>query len=296
MVRGGWAESLGFINMPAFYNVSLNIGTLFLFSTSGSQSSIEKHNQALQALGLNIVYFTFSRAITAESYANLLKSPIARGGAVTGQGLKTGIIPFMGEVDELAMTAGAINTVINKNGKLYGYNTDVFGLETALRKHLVVSGITVKRAVIYGNGGVSGVAAQVLKSLGIEVAMVGRNQGEVAKKMHDLGLSVLPGPYDLVVNATPVSSAPLEGAAGLLDILQGCKMVFDHNMPEKDNKINYLKNYCDERKIYFISGIDMYIPQMIKQWTLFLDGIEDNNGNKIKITEEDILKNWGLKA
>lgn len=250
----------------------------------------------MRSMGINLVYFTFGRAITAESYANLLKSPIARGGAVTGQGLKTGIIPFMDEVDELARSAGAINTVINKDGKLYGYNTDVFGFETALRKHLAVSGITVKKAVIYGNGGVSGVAAHVLKSLGIEATMAGRNQEKVAEKMNDLGLSGIPGPYDLVVNATPVSSVPLEEAVGLLGILQDCKMVFDHNMPEKDNKINYLQNYCEEKKIYFIPGKDMYIPQMIKQWTLFLDGIEDDKGNKIKITEEDITKSWGLKA
>ena len=292
--RGGGGE-LGFINMPDRYDVPLNIGTLFLFSTSGSQSSMEKHNQALRALGVNAVYFTFNRPISAQAYADLLRSPIARGGAVTGQGLKSGIIPAVDEIDELAGSVNAINTVINKDGRLYGYNTDVYGLEAALRKHLGVSGITVKKAVIYGNGGVSGVAAHVLKSLGIEVTMAGRNPERVDKKMSDLGLSGFPGPYDLVVNATPVSAAPLAEAVGLFNILQDCKMVFDHNMPEKDNKINYLQNYCEENKLYFIPGKAMYIPQMIKQWTLFLDGIEDDEGNRIKITEEDIMKNWGIK-
>lgn len=277
------------LNAANSYNVPLNTQTLFLLSTSGSQSSIEKHNKALQSLGANIVYFTFSREITPQAYADLLRSPIVRGGAITGQGLKSGIMPLMDSIDELAKSAGAVNTVVNIDGKLHGYNTDAFGFESALRKHFAVSGIKIKKAVIYGNGGVSGVAAYVLKKLGIKVTMTGRNQERVDKKMRGLRLANFSGPYDLVVNAAPVSSAPLEEAACLLDVLKGCKMVFDHNMPEKDAKKNYLQEYCDSNGIYFIPGKDMYVPQMIKQWKLFLDGI-DNNGNQFKITEDEIAR------
>jgi shikimate dehydrogenase len=281
------------LNTTDSYNIPLNTQTLFLLSTSGSQSSIEKHNKALQSLGANIVYFTFGREITSQAYSDLLKSPIVRGGAVTGQGLKSGVIPFIDKIDELAKSTGAVNTVININGKLHGYNTDAFGFESALRKHFDISGIKIKKAIIYGNGGVSGVAAHVLKNLGIEVTMSGRNQERVDKKMRDLRLTNFDGPYDLVVNATPSSSSRLEEATGFLDALKDCKMVFDHNMPEKDAKKNYLQEYCDSNDIYFIPGKDMYIPQMIKQWKLFLDGV-DNNGNPLTITEDDIAKFWEL--
>lgn len=276
------------------YNAPLNTKTLFILSTSGRQSSIEKHNKALRLLGANIVYFTFSREITPQAYAGLLRSPIVRGGAVTGQGLKTGIMPFLDKIDKLAKNIGAVNTVINNNGKLYGYNTDAFGFKKALHKHLNISKIMIKKAIIYGNGGVAGVAAHVLKNMGIKVTMTGRNQKRVKKKMRQLRLANFNGPYYLVVNATPISSAPLKKAIRLLDILRGCKMVFDHNMPEKEVKKNYLKDYCEKNKIYFAPGNDMYVPQMIKQWKLFLDGV-NNNGNKLKITEDDIVKFWKLK-
>lgn len=282
-------------NTSAKYGVRLNTDTLFLLSTSGSQSSIEKHNQALQALGLNVVYFTFSRKITAPAYANLLKSPIVRGGAVTGQGLKSDLVPFMDKIDELAKSLGAVNTVINQDGKLHGYNTDAFGFAAAIGKHINTSGIIIKKAVIYGNGGVSGVAAQVLKNMGIKTAMAGRNQERVNKKMSELCLTNFAGPYDLAINATPASATPLEQAACLLDTFKDCKMVFDHNMPEKDGQPNFLEKYCSDNKIYFIPGVEMYIPQMIKQWSIFLNEVSDINGKQIIITEKDIIKNWGIK-
>lgn len=64
-------------NSPTF-KVPINTQTLFLFSTSGSQSSIEKHNKALQALAANLSYFTFSHKISSQEYSGLLRSPLSR--------------------------------------------------------------------------------------------------------------------------------------------------------------------------------------------------------------------------
>ena len=86
-------------------NVSLTPETKFILSTSGSAASIERHNAALGNLDANVVYFTFARPITAEEYAGLFRAPIVRGGAVTGQGLKTGILPFIDNLDPLAQKA-----------------------------------------------------------------------------------------------------------------------------------------------------------------------------------------------
>ena len=152
--------------MPGF-GVDLNIKTKFLFSTSGSESSIPKKNKVLQKLGLNLVYFTFADDITPGEYAGLLRSPITKGGAVTGHsGLKSSIIPHLDEVEPLALKTLAVNTVVNCQGKLKGYNTDAFGLKAALTEGIKNSGIEVKTAIVYGNGGVSGVAFRVLLDLG----------------------------------------------------------------------------------------------------------------------------------
>lgn len=280
------------------YNVNLNIQTKFIFSTSGSASSIIKHNDAIRKLGLNMVYFTIADEVTPEGYAALLRSPIARGGAVTGRGgLKSSIIPFLDEVEPLALKTRAVNTIVNNSGRLCGYNSDAIGLQTALIKGIQASGIEIKTAVIYGNGGVSGVAFQVLLELGIKATIVGRDADQVLEKKKQLGIEHIPhfdGPYDLVVDATPVSANPdFLNAPGLAKLLDGCKMVFCHNMPEKDNKINYLEKYCMERNLYFIPGKWMYNAQLAKQYRLLFEGYQKPDGSAI--SEQDVLETWNVK-
>jgi len=280
------------------YSVNLNIQTKFIFSTSGSASSIIKHNDAIRELGLNLVYFTIADQVTPEGYAALVRSPIARGAAVTGRGgLKSTIIPFLDEVEPLALKTLAVNTIVNDNGKLYGYNSDAIGLKTALTKGIEASGMDIKTAVIYGNGGVSGVAFHVLLELGIKVTMVGRDPERVQEKKKKLGLEHVAhfdGPYDLLVDATPISSNPdFLHATGLSDLLSGCKMVFCHNMPEKDNKINYLEQYCVANKLYFIPGKWMYNAQLAKQYRLLFEGYTKPDGSPV--SEQDVLDTWKVE-
>jgi len=277
------------------YSVNLNVQTKFIFSTSGSASSIVKHNDAIRKLGLNLIYFTIADEVTPEGYAALLRSPIARGAAVTGRGgLKSTIIPFLDEVEPLALKTLAVNTVVNNNGKLSGYNSDAIGLKTALIKGIETSGLSIETAVIYGNGGVSGVAFHVLLELGIQVTMVGRDPERVLEKKKQLGIEHVAhfeGPYDLVVDATPISSNPgFLDSTGLSGLLSGCKMVFCHNMPEKDNKTNYLEKYCAENKLYFIPGKWMYNAQLAKQYRLLFEGYNKPNGSPL--SEQDVLETW----
>jgi shikimate dehydrogenase len=272
------------------YKVPLNPSSQFIFSTSGSASSIKKHNTALQRLNLNLVYFTFPHAIEAEEYAQLLRSPISRGGAVTGKGgLKSNIIPFLDEVEPIAQKTLAVNTVVNEKGKLYGYNTDAIGLKTALENALSTSPVNIKTAVIYGSGGVSGVAYHVLKEMGIKVMLTGRNPEKVKSKKKDLDIKEkdFSGPYDLIVDATLISSKPnFLDASGFGDLLSGCKVLFCHNMPEKDNKVNYLKAYCDKNNIEFIPGSAMYKAQLVRQYQVLIGDI----------SAEKIIENWNLDS
>jgi shikimate dehydrogenase len=275
--------------------ISLNTSTKLLLSTSGSDSSIHRHNTAIQKLGLNLCYFTFKDSICAKTYTDAIKAPFVNGGTVTAHdGLKSKVIPFLDYVEPLAKETLAVNTIINKNGKLYGYNTDCHGLKAALTKGIKDSKQDIKTAVIYGNGGVSGVAFKVLQDLGLQVTIVGRDADKVARKRKDLGIDNIPhfaGPYDLVVDATPISSSPeLEQNTQFIDLAKTAKIVFCHPMPEKDSKKNYLLEYCDRNNIFYIGGEGMYIAQLIKQYMLYFDNL---NLEK-KITEGDIVEAWGL--
>lgn len=282
--------------MSTPFQVPLTLDTKFLFSTSGSASSIIKHNTALRELGLDVNYFTLKDKVTPESYCGLLRSPVSLGGAVTAHGgLKSSIIPYLDTVDDLAVKTKAVNTVVNREGRLTGYNTDAFGLKEALEKGLGGTALSIKTAVIYGNGGVAGVAWHVLQEMGIEVAMRGRDPQRVLQKKKSLGIEKEKepvAPFDLVVDATPISSSPdFMKAEGFEELVTEAHMVFCHNMPEKDGYENYLEQYCKEHSKGFIPGSEMYRGQLIKQYSLFLEPflIEGQS-----ITEAAIMKAWKL--
>ncbi len=79
---------------------------------------------------------------------------------------KEKVIDFLDEIDPIAKKIGAVNTIINKNGKLIGYNTDYFGLYSLIEKSNI--SLKNKKVLILGTGGTSKTALQVSKDLGAE--------------------------------------------------------------------------------------------------------------------------------
>ncbi|MDE5000835.1 shikimate dehydrogenase, partial [Francisella tularensis subsp. holarctica] len=79
------------------------------------------------------------------------------------------------------------------------------------------------------------------------------------------------------------SSPELEKNTQFLDLVKHAKIVFCHDMHENDNKKNYLLEYCNQSGIFYISGDDMYIAQLIKKDELYFENLDSQR----KITEED---------
>ena len=120
---------------------------------------------------------------------------------------KEAVIPYLDEISERAAAAGAVNTIVNRGGKLYGYNTDFYGLLALIRR----SGISLsgKKVMILGTGGTSKTAQAVSKEMDArEIVIISRtgNAGaftyEEARKVHK--------DAEILVNATPVGMAPDE--------------------------------------------------------------------------------------
>ncbi|MDE5026592.1 shikimate dehydrogenase, partial [Francisella tularensis subsp. holarctica] len=73
-------------------------------------------------------------------------------------------------------------------------------------------------------------------------------------------------PYDLVIDATPISSTPeIEKNTQFIYIVKHAKIVFCNAMPEKDNKTNYLLESWNQSGSFYISGEDMYIARLVIQ-------------------------------
>ena len=88
---------------------------------------------------------------------------------------KQTVIPFLDSVSEIAKRIGAVNTIVNRNGKLYGYNTDYYGMKALIQK--VGLKLQGKKVLILGSGGTSKTARVVATDMGAgEVLTVSRRK------------------------------------------------------------------------------------------------------------------------
>ncbi len=118
---------------------------------------------------------------------------------------KRDVIPYLDEIDEAAKKMGAVNTVVNRGGRLYGYNTDFPGMRALIeRSGIVISG---KKALILGTGGTSHMARELSRELGASavvcVSRTGRDGAvtyEEAYRDH--------ADADVIINTTPVGMYP----------------------------------------------------------------------------------------
>ncbi len=92
---------------------------------------------------------------------------------------KQTVIPVLDEISETARRIGAVNTIVRRNGKLYGDNTDAAGMTMLLQR--IGANPAGKKVLILGTGGTSRTAAYVAESLGAsEVVRVSRSAREGA--------------------------------------------------------------------------------------------------------------------
>ena len=107
-----------------------------------------------------------------EEIGDFLKNGDFTGINVTAP-YKKAVIPFLDELSDRAAKLGAVNTIVRRNGKLIGHNTDYFGFEQMLMK----SGLQVagKKVLVLGSGGASNTAVAVLREHGAQVVVISRS-------------------------------------------------------------------------------------------------------------------------
>lgn len=118
---------------------------------------------------------------------------------------KQTVIPYLDVISERAKSIGAVNTVVNKDGKLYGYNTDFFGLESMLDYNKI--NVEGKKVLILGTGGTCKTAFSVCRhKKAREIYIVSRTEKdgaisyETARNIH--------ADAEIIINTTPVGMYP----------------------------------------------------------------------------------------
>lgn len=176
---------------------------------------------------------------------------------------KETVMKYLSFIDDSAKQIGAVNTVVNKNGVLYGYNTDFYGLRSLLLKNNFE--LLGKKVLILGSGGTSKTAQAVCRSLGCgELHVVSRN-GFVNYE----NVLSLHSDASYIINTTPCGMYPKnEGQALSLDGFKNLEGVCDviYN-PLRTNLLLEAK----KRGLKYCGGLYMLVLQAVKASELFLE-------------------------
>ena len=234
------------------------------------------HNNFFSMRNMNSIYI--SLLVTKDnlkSEVELLRNNF-KGFNVTIPHKET-IIPYLDEIDPLALEYGAVNTVRVINGKLIGYNTDGYGFLRSLDSINV--SLENKNILLLGSGGAGRVAAfEILKSGGhLTIATRNINKAKELKKdllnSYNLNINILQieevdSNFDIIINSTPVGMYPNVDECPVDEIvLKGTELVYDMTYNPYETRLLYLARKSGSKTI---NGLPMLVYQGLRSmgiWT-----------------------------
>jgi shikimate dehydrogenase len=187
---------------------------------------------------------------------------------------KQAVIPYLYYVDESAKAIGAVNTIVNREGKLYGYNTDVYGM-TALINRIGID-MQGKKVAVLGTGGTSKTARAVSSALGArEIIRVSRQAGDGLISYDELYRSHTD--VEVIINTTPCGMYPYadggaDRVATPVDVSRFpalCGVVDAVYNPLRTNLILDAR----DRGIPSEGGLYMLVAQAVRASEIFLDTV-----------------------
>ena len=197
---------------------------------------------------------------------------------------KQAIIPFLDEISEEAKRINAVNTVVNRNGKLYGYNTDFYGLKALIeRKGVTLEG---KKVLVLGSGGTSNTAVAVAEFMGAtEVLKVSRNAKDGYITYKDAYSKC--NDFQVIINTTPCGMFPNIGDSAIdLSEFASLEAVFDAVYNPLKSKL-----VCDAENKGVVSsgGLYMLVSQAVYAVEKFIDA--PVNEKEIERVYRNLYKN-----
>lgn len=232
------------------------------------------HNAAFEKVGMNAVYLAFEvQKEKLNGCVQGIKALDIRGVNVTIPH-KIHVMEFIDELDDLAARIGAVNTVVNKNGVLRGYNTDCSGAMKAIEK---LTDIRDKNIAVLGAGGAARAIAFGVVDRGGNIFILNRTVEKARQLAEDTGgnygglneLERLQGDegIDILINTTPVGMFPHTGSSPVPKKLLKNMTVMDaiYNPIKTKMLGDAQSNGCQ-----IISGVEMFINQgavSFKLWT-----------------------------
>lgn len=178
---------------------------------------------------------------------------------------KEKVIPYLSFISPEAKKIGAVNTIVNRGGKLYGYNTDFFGLGSLINKMRL--SLKEKKTVILGTGGTSKTAYAVAESLGASpIITVSRSRKAGAIDYEELMREHTDA--SIIINTTPVGMYP-DNSSTPIDISPFCKLEGVIDAIYNPIRTNLVLDAL-ERGITAEGGLYMLVAQAVYASEIFL--------------------------
>lgn len=182
----------------------------FLGSTYKTSKMYAMYNAAFEALGLNYAYVPLVVKDLKKEIEGIRHLSISAVGVTIPYKIK--IIPFLDELDDNAKRIGAVNVVLNIDGKLIGGNTDGEGAVMALKEKTEIKG---KKVILLGAGGAARAIAFAIKDAGGELIIFNRTVTDARNLAQAVGarfgsLEMLSSEIknaDVLINSTSVGMA-----------------------------------------------------------------------------------------
>ena len=179
---------------------------------------------------------------------------------------KERVIPYLDYIDDIALSIGAVNTVVNKDGKLYGYNTDYYGLKSLIEKRNI--DVENKKVLILGTGGTSKTATAVVKTLGAKQIIYASINGEIGTFTYE---EVLEKHIDseVIINTTPCGMYPNnDGLLININLFKNLNGVVD--VVYNPLLTTILQN-AKANNLKYASGLYMLVSQAVYASAIFQD-------------------------
>lgn len=179
---------------------------------------------------------------------------------------KESIIPYVDELDEIARTIQAVNTVCFEDGKIVGRNTDAIGFKRMVQPFLTSRH---ERAMIIGTGGASKAVQYVLRAIGIDIIFISRSKKEGNNYFlyEDINAQMLRS-CKLIIHTTPVGMYPAIKDSILMpfEVLTEDHLVID--LIYNPEQTLFLKN-AKENGAQTLNGLSMLQEQALESWRLW---------------------------
>ena len=228
-------------------------------------------NAAFRRESVNAVYLHL-HAHSVKDLLNCVRAIPIHGLSIT-MPYKEAIIEHLDNSDALSEKVGACNTVIrSQDGKLYGFNTDVFGVLRPLEQRITLENA---RVLVIGAGGAARAAVFGLRERNAQVFITNRSSGPAEKLARQSKSKLLQRTalrkleFDVIINATPVGMNEEQAKNG------------DSPLGEKELNTKYLMEMvysppetklvklARAKGIHIISGAEMFVHQGARQFEIW---------------------------